>query len=193
MVANLLKMAAESRRRNSASLVLRLEDRLDELHRGVAQVGLDAETRSRDSKLMALAELAAGAGHEINNPLAIISGHSQRLFRTEPDSQRGETLQKIIHQTDRIAGIIRDLMQFARPSQPNPRRCAASDLLQAVRNELSAFAEEKGVRVELGGVPATEFTRADYGQLKHALLAVVKNGIEAAGARRLGPLRLHRR
>jgi signal transduction histidine kinase len=181
LLANLLKMAAESRRRNGASLVARLEDRLDELHRGVAQVGADAETRARDTKLTALAELAAGAGHEINTPLAVISGNAQRLYRTEPEPERGEALQTIIRQTERIAGIIRDLMQFARPSRPNPHRCAAAELLQAVRDDLAAFAEERGVRIELTSVPAGEFIRCDYAQLKHAILAVVKNGIEAAG------------
>lgn len=181
LLANLLRMAAESRRRNGASLVARLEDRLDDLHQSVAQVGSDAEARARDAKLTALAELAAGAGHEINNPLAVISGNAQRLFRTEPEPERGESLQTIIRQTERIAGIIRDLMQFARPPRPDPRRCDATDLLRVVRDELAAFAEEKGVRLELVGVPATEFVRGDYKQLKHALAAVVRNGIEAAG------------
>ena len=68
-----------------------------------------------------LAGLAAGAGHEINNPLAIISGNAQRLFRTEPDPERVQSLQTIVRQTQRIAGIVRDLMQFARPPRPTPR------------------------------------------------------------------------
>jgi signal transduction histidine kinase len=181
LLANLLKMAAESRRRNGASLVARLEDRLDDLHRSVAQVGSDSEARSRDAKLAALAELAAGAGHEINNPLAVISGNAQRLFRTEPEPERGESLQTIIRQTERISGIIRDLMQFARPPLPNPRRAPAAELLRAVRDQLVPFAEEKGVRLELSGVPAAEFVRCDAAQVKHALAAVVRNGIEAAG------------
>ncbi|MFM8273314.1 MAG: HDOD domain-containing protein, partial [Gemmata sp.] len=84
LLANLLRLAGESRRRNGAALVLRLEDRMDSLHAAVKRAAADAEIRARDAKLTALAELAAGAGHEINNPLAIISGHAQRLARTEP-------------------------------------------------------------------------------------------------------------
>jgi signal transduction histidine kinase len=181
LLANLLKMAGESRRRNGASLVVRLEDRLDDLHRSVARVESDAESRARDAKLAALAELAAGAGHEINNPLAVISGNAQRLLRTEPEPDRGESLQTIIRQTERIAGIIRDLMQFARPPRPNAHRCAAADLLRAVRDELAGFAAEKGVRLELAGASAADHVRGDYKQLKHALTAVTRNGIEAAG------------
>lgn len=182
LLGNLLKMAAESRRRTGAALVLRLEDRVDDLHRAVARVGTDTDNQARDAKLAALAELAAGAGHEINNPLAIISGHAQRLFRTEPDTDRGSALQTIIAQSQRISGIVRDLMQFARPPQPKPRRAAALELLTAVRDDLAAFAAEKGVRLELGSVPAGALVRCDVGQIRHALAAVVRNGIEAAGA-----------
>ncbi len=182
LVSNLLKMAAESRRRNGAALVLRLEDRVDELHHAVAHVAGDFDTRARDAKLRALAELAAGAGHEINNPLAVISGHAQRLFRTEPDPERGETLQTVIRQTHRIAGIVRDLMQFARPPQPQPHRTAATELISTVRDELSPFAVEKGVRIELGTVATDVFVRCDSKQIKHALVALARNGVEAAGS-----------
>ena len=181
LLPNLLKMAAESRRRNGAALVSRLENRLDDLHRTIAQLGGDVEERAREAKLAALAELAAGAGHEINNPLAIISGNAQRLSRTEPEPERGESLQTIIRQTDRIAGIIRDLMQFARPTRPKPRRSAAIEIVHAVRDELAPFAAEKGVCVQIESVPADAFIRCDYGQLKYAIAAVVRNGIEAAG------------
>ncbi|QEG30038.1 Sensor protein ZraS [Gemmata obscuriglobus] len=182
LVVNLLKMASESRRRNGAALVARLEERLDDLHRAVAQVGGEADARARDAKLRALAELAAGAGHEINNPLAVISGHAQRLYRTEPDPDRGEALQSVIRQTQRITGIVRDLMQFARPPQPHPHRLAAGDLLGLVRDELAPLATEKNVRMELAAVSGDSFVRADRAQIKHALAAVARNGIEAAGS-----------
>ncbi len=180
LVANLLRMAGESRRRNGAALVVRLEDRLDDLHRALARVSGETDTRARDAKLAALAELAAGAGHEINNPLAVISGHAQRLSRTEPDPERGEALQTVIRQTHRISGIVRDLMQFARPPHPQPHRTDATELVNAVRDELTPFAAEKGIRIELGAVPADAFVRCDRVQIKHALVALGRNGIEAA-------------
>ena len=41
-----------------------------------------------EEKLAAMAEFAAGAGHEINNPLAIIGGRAQLLLKDEPDPER---------------------------------------------------------------------------------------------------------
>ncbi len=85
-------------------------------------------------KLSALAELAAGAGHEINNPLAVISGQAQYLLKqlqSAEDTLAEETsptalleglkakftrpLEAIVGQTQRIHLVLTDLMQFARP------------------------------------------------------------------------------
>ncbi|MBM3982433.1 MAG: HAMP domain-containing histidine kinase, partial [Planctomycetes bacterium] len=181
LLPNLLKLATESRRRNAAVLVARLEDRVDALHAAVARTASDADRGDRAAKLAALAELAAGAGHEINNPLAVISGNAQRLFRTEPDPARGESLQTIVRQAQRISGIVRDLMQFARPPRPTPARVSVADLLHAVRDELAPVAAERNVRLDLGAGAATAFARCDFAQIKHALAAVARNGIEAAG------------
>ncbi|MFN9906370.1 MAG: histidine kinase dimerization/phospho-acceptor domain-containing protein, partial [bacterium] len=46
------------------------------------------EPSSPDEKLSALAEFAAGAGHEINNPVATISGSVQQLLPGERDPDR---------------------------------------------------------------------------------------------------------
>lgn len=180
LLPNLLRMAAESRRKNGAALVARLEDRSDELHRALAKLDSAASESARASKLEALAELAAGAGHEINNPLAIISMNAQRLARTEPDPARGESLQAIIRQANRISGILRDLMQFARPNDAKPQSASVHELAHAVRTELAPVAAEKGVRLDVGEL-SSAYVCCDAVQIRHALAALVRNALEAAG------------
>ncbi len=182
LVRNLLRMAAESRRRNGPALIARLEEEIDQLHRVAAELGDQAGDRLHRAKLAGLAELAAGAAHEINNPLAIISGNAQRLLRTEPDPDRGESLQAIIRQSQRIAGILRDLMQFARPPRPEIRAFPVSELVDGACKDLSHFATERGVRLEFDTLPPGAWIEGDVKQLRHALGAVVRNAIEAAGA-----------
>lgn len=179
LVRNLLRLAGESRRRNGPALVTRLEDRIDSLHSALAEIGELAGERLLAAKLDGLAELAAGAGHEINNPLAVISGNAQRLLRTEPDLDRSEALRAIVRQANRIAGILRDLMQFARPPQPNPRSFPLGDLLLSARDDLAQLAIEREVRLELQGAFAGLWIEGDITQLRHALGSVLRNGIEA--------------
>ena len=67
------------------------------------------------AKLDALKELAYGASHEINNPLANIAARAQTLLRDESDPERRRALEAIHQQALRAHEMISDLMLFARP------------------------------------------------------------------------------
>ena len=69
-------------------------------------------------KLEALADFAAGAGHEINNPLATIIGRAQMLLKDETDPQKRQMLMSIGAQAYRIRDMIGDTMLFGRPPCP---------------------------------------------------------------------------
>lgn len=70
------------------------------------------------AKLAALAEFAAGAGHEINNPLATILGRAQLLLADETDPAKRQALASIAAQALRVRDMIGDVMLFARPPAP---------------------------------------------------------------------------
>jgi signal transduction histidine kinase len=180
LLKNLLKTAGESRRRNGPALVVRLEEQIDGLHTALAGLGELVGERLRAAKLNGLAELAAGAGHEINNPLAVISGNAQRLLRTEQDLDRADSLRAIVRQAHRISGILRDLMQFARPPHPTVRALLLSELVLGARDEQAPFAQEREIHLELKGAMAGVWVQGDMKQLRHALAAVIRNGIDAA-------------
>jgi two-component system, NtrC family, sensor kinase len=180
LLPKLLRQAGESRRRNGTGLVLRLEEQIDMLHGVIGELSRQVGDRLRDAKLSGLAELAAGAGHEINNPLAIISSNAQRLLRSEQSPERGESLQAIVRQANRIALLLRDLMQFARPPKPQTRTFSATDLVQTVLDDLNGLATERAVQLISEGVPENTWLDGDFMQLSHALAAVVRNAIEAS-------------
>ena len=82
-----------------------------------------------DDRLESLAEFAAGAGHELNNPVATIVGRVQLLLRDETDPARRQALETIAGQAYRIRDMISDVMLFARP--PEGESCE-SDLVELV-------------------------------------------------------------
>jgi C4-dicarboxylate-specific signal transduction histidine kinase len=111
----------------------------------------------------------------------VISGNAQRLLKGEPDTERGDGLRSILRQTQRLASIIRDLMQFARPANPELTTFPATDLIAWVQDDLEGYARERGVRLELPAIPLHCRLLADAKQIRQALGALTRNGIEAAG------------
>ena len=67
----------------------------------------------------AIRELAYGAGHEINNPLANIAARAQALLYDEHEPERQRRLAIIVDQAFRARDMIGGLMIFARPPQPH--------------------------------------------------------------------------
>lgn len=69
-------------------------------------------------KLASIGLLAAGVAHEVGNPLSAISGYAQILESgVDSEIERSEYLSAIINQTGRIQKILRELLDYSRPSQ----------------------------------------------------------------------------
>ena len=130
-------------------------------------------------KLEAMAEFAAGAGHEINNPLAVISGRAQLFLRHEKDPERRRELAVMNSQARRVYEMIADMMLFARPPRPRPEVCDVSALVDGLVADLAAKAAERGVSVVRCSPPARLVIQADRGQLIVALRAVCDNALLA--------------
>ena len=71
----------------------------------------------RSEQLAVLGQLAAGIAHEVGNPLTSIASLVQLLQRSHDEEDLKEKLDMIMSQTKRISQIIRDLVDFSRPSE----------------------------------------------------------------------------
>jgi signal transduction histidine kinase len=188
LLRDLLGAAAENRRLRARVLHTRLEDEVDHLHRALGSQAREQERRVRDGRLEALAEFAAGAGHEINNPLAVISGQAQYLlghagewFDPEAAPAATASLDAIVVQARRIHGLLRELMVFARPAPPAHSCFDLPGLLGEVAASLEGLAVQRRVRVEVAARPDRLAVCADASQVRQALACLLRNAIEAAG------------
>lgn len=160
----------------------------------------DARSRQLEQlKLEALADFAAGAGHEMNNPLAVIAGRAQLLLRDEPDRERRASLALIWAQAQRVHEMIADAMLFARPPAPQFEQIEWGALLRRVLHEAAAELPEREVKLELGAAESSAFgaagvllvgrlpnqpvaAQADPDQLTVAFRALLRNAIEAVAS-----------
>ncbi len=180
MLSDLLALSIEKRKLAVGPFANRMEDEVDRLQEALAiQQSSEAE-RLQKQKLRSLAEFAAGAGHEINNPLAVISGQSQYLLARESDADRQNGLRSIIRQTERIHQILTELMQFARPPHPQRQNIDLRPLIQEVVTKYQPVAAEKGVRMDWSDSIEPAVAHVDPSMIRTALGCLVRNAIEAA-------------
>jgi signal transduction histidine kinase len=190
LLGDLLALAVENRKLRSAPILQGLEREVDQLHRAFLAQTTKEYDRLHALKLSALAEFAAGAGHEINNPLAVISGQAQYLLNHEPEPARQRALQTIIDQTQRIHQTLNEMMQFARPSPSQKQALNVLDLVQEVRTSLTDLAAQRRVQMTGESPSSPIYLQADGRQLKTALTCLLRNAIEAAPAEGWAGVRL---
>jgi signal transduction histidine kinase len=137
--------------------------------------------RLEHEKLESLKELAYGASHEINNPLANIAARAQTLLDEEEDPERIRKLSAIHRQAMRAHEMISDLMLFARPPKIVAKEFDLRQLCMKVVDELRELASRREVEItcNLDDRPVAVF--ADETQIGVAVGAVVKNALEAVG------------
>ncbi|WP_165252674.1 ATP-binding protein [Paludisphaera soli] len=146
--------------------------------------------RIQAAKLEALAEFAAGAGHELNNPLAVIVGRSQLLMAQAADPDAARSLGIILGQARRTHRILRDLMFIARPSEPRPRLCRPAEVLRACLADFEAECESRGIRLE-GSFDEPELQAwMDPEDLRHVAESLLRNAIQAVAAPAGGSIQL---
>jgi signal transduction histidine kinase len=199
LLTDLLQTVLAHRQSGNAIWVERLQQEVDLLQQALDQQRAEERCRLERMKLAALAELAAGAGHEINNPLAVISGQAQYILKhltslenecqEDPaatawleqwKSKVGRSLQTIVGQTQRVHQVLTDLMQFARPAAPKVQEVPVVALVHEVTTGLATLAQDKHLRLETPHAAREWVSQADPVQVRTALHGLVRNAIEAA-------------
>lgn len=138
------------------------------------------DERLTAAKLAALAEFAAGAGHEINNPIAVICGRAQLLLEDETSPQRRRELAVINTQAMRVYEMISDMMLFARPPEPKLAACDVAGVARQVVLELQSRADDRQVTLRFESGDGSLAANVDATQMAVVARALCENAVAAA-------------
>lgn len=141
-------------------------------------------------KLAALGTLAAGAMHEINNPLATIGACSETLAMQLADASFPESLRDtfselcdiIDHEVHRSKRILNGLLDFSRPTGATRSPAELHDIIDQTLRLLKYHPTFKSMRVDVQIAPDERLlVRADRDQLVQVLMALMLNAMDAMG------------
>ncbi len=180
VLVRLLRTTARARHKTATLLVCELERQVDRLAESLLELRSHFDTAVRDAKLSAMAEFAAGASHEINNPLAVISGNAQLLQAGETDPDRQKRCSAIVRGTRRIHDILLGTRQFARPQPARPSLISLARWLTDAVESHQPEALEKGVSVAFAGAEESHLVTVDPAHIRDALAHLIRNAIEAS-------------
>lgn len=137
-------------------------------------------------RLAALGTMAAGLAHEIRNPLAGIKGAAQYLqggaSGADPEELR-EFLGVIVDETDRLAHVVSQFLDYSRPYVIHPERVTAGALLARAAELCTQAGLPPGLRLQVEVDPATPTLEVDADKLHQVLLNLLRNAVDAVGAR----------
>lgn len=147
---------------------------------------------ARQEKLASLGVLAAGVAHEIRNPLTAIKFRLFSLKQALPENFcENEDVEVINSELNRLERIVKDFLQFARPSQPEAKLVPVESILAEVRDLLRTVLEQKFIELKLEADDAT-LVRADRQQIQQVLINLVQNAAESIGQNGAITLRVRR-
>src|SRR5690606_34557114 len=132
----------------------------------------------------ALGEITAGAAHEMNNPLTVISGRSQLLAKSLQEPNARLMAQQIVEQSHRISDMITALRMFAEPTKPERRPTFLHDLLSSVVKETrKRYATPPPIKVVIEQPLPSIYV--DPEQLGRAVSELLRNAIESEGSKHI--------
>ncbi len=134
----------------------------------------------QSERLAALGQLAAGIGHEINNPLMNMMSLAALVEETLPetDKQAHNDLQMLQKEGQRCARIVQGILNFARQSEPRYEQFDMAVLLNETLDLLRHRIEAEEIDLQTL-IETPLLMEGDAGQLQQVLVNIILNAIQA--------------
>jgi len=137
----------------------------------------DLQTKlAQSERLAAVGELAAGIAHEINNPINTMINCAQLISDGDDPAENSRI---VVEEGERIADIVRDLLQFARDDRDQPQPTSVPDAVQRTQRLIGENWRRHGIKLTVDVPEDLPNVLARPQQVQQVLLNLLINAKQA--------------
>ena len=134
----------------------------------------------QSEKLASLGKLAAGVAHEINNPLGGVLIYSHLILEDiDKDTPYYDNLRKIVKETTRCKEIVKGLLEFARPKEPETNLVNINDVVEKALSIMETKTLFQNITIKKKYFSSLPKITADSAQLQQVFINIIINAAEA--------------
>jgi two-component system NtrC family sensor kinase len=157
-----------------------LENYLESLESANRQLKQAQEELIRTEKLASIGRFAAGVAHEVGNPLGAILGYTGILQKEGMDREESrDYLKRIDKEIERINRIVRELLDFARPSKFEIKDVEINKVIESTLSLLSYQKNFKNIETQLNLQSDLPMIKGDESQLSQVFINIILNAVDA--------------
>ncbi len=157
-----------------------LENYLESLESTNKKLKQAQEELIRTEKLASIGRFAAGVAHEVGNPLGAILGYTSILQKEGIDLEESKDyLKRVEKEIERINRIVRELLDFARPSKFEIKDVEINKVIEGTLSLLSYQKDFKNIATKLDLQSDLPAIKGDESQLSQVLINIILNAVDA--------------
>jgi signal transduction histidine kinase len=134
----------------------------------------------QQQKLESIGTLASGIAHEINNPITGIMNYAQLIAdKAAPDSPELKYGHEIIHETERVATIVKNLLQFARHEKASHSPARMQDIVEQTLSLIQAVIRRDQITIRMDMPADLPALKCRSQQIQQVLMNLLTNARDA--------------
>lgn len=134
----------------------------------------------QSEKLAIVGEMAAGAAHEIRNPLAVVQGFLSLMNQSLDDNEKSQYhLPLLMKELERINSIIEEMLLLSKPGTPIKKDTCLKDVLEEILPLISDSSDNVKININMDRTMIS----IDQKQIKQVFHNLIRNSIEAVGCK----------
>ncbi len=147
------------------------------------KLNMEAQLRHKQ-KLESIGVLAGGVAHEINNPVSGIINYAQLISEAQGvDTDIVEFSGEIIKEGQRIAGIVKNLLKFARQEKQTHSLAQVNDIINETLLLIRTIIRTDRITLEVALAPELPSVKCRSQQIQQVLMNLITNARDALNAR----------